>query len=120
MLNYQFLVFVRFCFRMLSLFRMGGGGQAKRPPTSVLFVTSIKVGISPQNVLSFILNPFLRFGENFKTILIASPKLLNMNQDHLPKNWFSWSNPCKIEVMITSLIEMLELPNFGHMTTSTI
>ena len=85
MLNYQFLVFVRFCFRMLSLFRMGGG-QAKRPPTSVLFVTSTKVGISPQNVLSFSLNPFLRFGENFKTILIASPKLLNMNQDHLPKN----------------------------------
>ena len=25
----------------------------------------------------------------------------------------------KIEVVITSLIEMLELPNFGHMNTST-
>ena len=32
----------------------------------------------------------------------------------------SWSNPCKIEVVITSLIEMLELPNLGHMTTSAI
>ena len=31
-----------------------------------------------------------------------------------------WSNLCKIEVMVTSLIEMLELPNFGHMIISTI
>ena len=28
--------------------------------------------------------------------------------------------PNKVEVMITSLIELLELPNFGHMTISTI
>ena len=28
--------------------------------------------------------------------------------------------PHKIKVMITPLIEMVELPNFGHMTTSTI
>ena len=34
----------------------------------------------------------------------------------LKKNGFFWSNPYKIEVMITSLIEMLELPNLGHMT----
>ena len=26
---------------------------------------------------------------------------------------FVWSNPYKIEVVITSLMEMLELPNFG-------
>ena len=31
-----------------------------------------------------------------------------------------FSNPYKIKVMITSLIEMLELPNFGLMTTSTV
>ena len=31
-----------------------------------------------------------------------------------------WSNPYKIEVMITSLIEMLEWPNFDHMTSSTV
>ena len=29
------------------------------------------------------------------------------------KIWFFWSNPYKIEVMITSLIERLELPNLG-------
>ena len=31
-----------------------------------------------------------------------------------------WSNPYKIEVMTTSLIEVLQSPNFGHMTTSTV
>ena len=36
------------------------------------------------------------------------------------KNCFFWPNPYKIEGMITSVIEMLELPNFGHMTTSIV
>ena len=31
-----------------------------------------------------------------------------------------WSNPYEIEVMLASLIEMLELPKSGHMITSTI
>ena len=38
----------------------------------------------------------------------------------LEKKCFFKSNPCNIDVMITSLIEIQELPNFGHMTTSTI
>ena len=50
----------------------------------------------------------------------GSPKLLNLNQDQPLKKRFSWSNPYKIEVMITSLMEMLELPHFGHMTISEI
>ena len=41
--------------------------------------------------------------------------LLNLNQEHPSKKWFFWPNPYKHEVMTTSLIEMLELPNFGHM-----
>ena len=36
------------------------------------------------------------------------------------KHCFFWSNPYKIEVMLTSLTEMLQLPHFCHMTTSTI
>ena len=35
------------------------------------------------------------------------------------KRRFYWSNPYKIEVVITSLIEMPQLPNFVHMNTST-
>ena len=35
--------------------------------------------------------------------------------------WFFWLNCYKIEVIIiTFLIEMLQLPNFGHMTTAII
>ena len=45
----------------------------------------------------------------------GSPKFLNLNQDHL-----LLSNPYKTEAMVTSLKEMLELPNFGHMIESTI
>ena len=51
----------------------------------------------------------------------ASPKLVNLEpRSLLTKLLFFLSNPYKIEVVITSLIEMLELPNFGHMIASTI
>ena len=60
--------------------------------------------------------------ENFKSKSIpsASPKLLNLNQEHPSKKLAFRSNPYKIEMMITSFIEVLELPNFGHMITSTV
>ena len=58
--------------------------------------------------------------QNFMTIPSASPQLLNLNQDHPSKKWFLWSNPYKFEVMITSLVKKLELPNFFHMATSTM
>ena len=98
---------------------MGGGGQ-KGPATSFSSVTSTNVGISPQNFLTFSFNPFDRLVWNFKFVPSASPKLLNLNQDHLWKKRFFWPNPYKIEVVITSLIQILELPNFGRMTTSII
>ena len=88
----------------------------KAPPTNFSPVTSANVRIGPQNFLTFSFNPFDRLVENFKFVPSGNPKLLNFNQDH-PS---FWSNPYKIDVMITSLIQMLELPNFGHMTTSTI
>ena len=50
----------------------------------------------------------------------ANPKLLNLNQDHSSKKQFFCSNHYKIEVMITPLIEVLELLNFGLMTASII
>ena len=50
----------------------------------------------------------------------ASPKLLKVNQEHPSKNGFFCSDPCKIKVMITFLIEIVELPNFGHMTRPTL
>ena len=72
---------------------------------------------------------------SFKRIWLAEPRqnpphhlppptsffpLLNFNQEQPSKNKFLWSNPYKIDVMITSHIEMLDLQKFDHMTTSTI
>ena len=99
----------------------GGGGETKRPVrTSFSPIPSTNVGISPQNFLTFSFNPFATLVQNFKLVPSASPKLLNLDQDHPSKKWFFWSNPYNIEVVITSLIEMLQLPNFGHMNMSTI
>ena len=81
-------------------------GGKKAPPTSFSLLTSTNIKISPQNFLTFSFKPF------------TSPKLLNLN--HPSEKWFFWSNPYKIEVMRTSLTETLELPNSGHMPTSTM
>ena len=106
---------------VLTLFRMGGeGGGQKGPPTSFFPVTSTNVGFGPQNFLTFSFNPFVTLVQNLKIVSSAHPKLLNLNQDHSSKKRFFCSNPYKIEVMITFLIEMVQLPNFGHMTTSII
>ena len=101
---------------------MGGGGGQKDPPPPTRFfhITSTNVRISPQNFLAISFNPFAHWCKIFKFVLSASPKLLNLNQDNPSKRRFFLSNPHKIEVVITSLIEMLQLPNFGHMNTSTI
>ena len=104
---------------LLNLFRMGERGQ-KGPLPSFSPVTSTNVGITSRNFLTFSFNPFFIIVENFKFAPSASPKLSNLNPDHPSKKQFFWSNSYKIEVMITSLIEMLELQKFGHMTTSTI
>ena len=58
--------------------------------------------------------------DNFKAITNASSNLLKSNQEHPLKKWFFCSNPYKSDVKITSPIEMLELPIFGHMTTCTM
>ena len=96
---------------LLTLFRLGGGQKAS--PTSFFPVTSANIGIGRQNFLTFTFDPFATLVLNFKAIPRASPKLLNLNQDHLWKKRFFWSNPFKIDVVITSLREMLELPNFN-------
>ena len=68
----------------LTLFRMGGEGK-KAPPTSFSPVTSTNVRFGPQNFLTFSFNPFVTLVQNFKFAPSASPKLLNLNQDHPSK-----------------------------------
>ena len=92
-------------------------GRQKAPPPIRFFpVTST----NPQNFLTYSFNPFSTLVSNFKAIPSTSPKLLNLNQERLQKSWFFKSNRYKIEVLITSFTEILGLPNFGHITTSTI
>ena len=64
----------------LTLFRMGG---TKRPSFSP--VTSTNVGIILQNFLTLSFNPFATLVENVKVVPCASPKLLNLNQEHPSK-----------------------------------
>ena len=91
---------------------MGGGQKA--------LYLSVFPQFSIKGFLTFNFNPFATLLQNFKAIPSVSSKLLNLNQKHPQKNCFFWLNPYKIEVMITCLIETLMLPNYGHMTTSTI
>ena len=67
----------------LTLFRMGWGKKA--PSTSFSPVTSTNVGFGPQNFLTFSFNLFATLVQNFKFVPSASPKLLNLNQDHPSK-----------------------------------
>ena len=60
----------------------GGGGRQKGPPTSFSPVTSTNVELSPQNFLTFSFNTFATVVQNLKLVPSASPKLLNLNQDH--------------------------------------
>ena len=64
---------------------MRGGGGKKAPPTSFSPVTSTNLGFGPQNFLTFSFDPFATLVQNFKFVPGASPKLLNLNLDHLSK-----------------------------------
>ena len=67
---------------------VGEVGGKKAPPTSFSPVTSTNVGVGPQNVLNFSFNSFTTLVQNFKFVPSASPKLLNLNQDHPSKKFF--------------------------------
>ena len=61
------------------------GGRQKSHPTCFSFATSTNVGFGPRNFLAFSFNPFTTLVQNVKFLPSASPKLLNLNQDHLSK-----------------------------------
>ena len=92
----------------LTLFRMGG---AKRAPYQFLAFKTFWL---------FVLTLLPHWCKISGFYLEPVPNYLTWTKTTRQKKRFFWSNPYKIEVMITSLIEMLELPNFGHMTASTI
>ena len=62
-----------------------GRAGKKAPTTSFSPVTFTNVGFGPQNFLAFSFNPFATLVQNVKFVPSASPKLLNLNQDHPSK-----------------------------------
>ena len=67
------------------------------------------VGISYQNILTFTFNTFTTLVcEISRSYLVPVPNYWTWNKITPPqKKWSFWSNPYKIEVKITCLIEML-------------
>ena len=89
------------------------------PTTRFCLVTSTNVPISTQNFPSFNFDLFATLLLNFNAIPCVSPTWLNLKQDHPSKKRFFWSQPYKTKIM-SSVIEMLDLPIFDHMTTFAI
>ena len=110
------------CWATLGGRRSWGHGKQKSP-LSVLHISplnSTNVGISLQIYLIFNVNPFsTHWCKISRPYLLAVPEYLIWTNATPQIKWFFWPNPFEIDVMITSLIELLELTNFGHMTTST-
>ena len=70
-------------------FRVGGGdGGYQKMSTNFSPAISRNVGISPQNCVIFSFEPFAILLKDFNAVPSASPKLLNLNQDHPSKKGF--------------------------------
>ena len=102
----------------LTLFRMRGRGAKKARFTSFSPAISTNVRINPQNFLNFSLTLLTDWCEISSFYLAPLPNDWAWSKT-TPEKRFFWWNPYKIEVMINSLLQMLEIPNFHHMTTST-
>ena len=87
----------------------------KRLTTSFPPVTSTNVGFSLQNVWLLVSNLLPHWSKTSRSYPV--PNYWTWTKSTPKKNWFFWSNPYKIDIMITSVIEMLELSNLGHMAT---
>ena len=104
----------------LWMFWINSVPPAKRPPTSFSTVTPINIGVRPKNfwlIVSTFL-PYLR--KISRRYLMPVPNYWPWTKSAPQKHCFFLWNPYKIEVMITSVMKKLELPNFGHMTTSSM
>ena len=82
-------------------------------------LNKIKHGIQNKDWL-LLLTLLLRWCKISSLFVVPIPNYWTWTKTTPQKKRFFLSNPYKTEVLITSLIEMLELPNFGHMSTSTI
>ena len=78
------MLFLKFEYHHEAIKSIQDGADQKDPLSVFPSVTYTNIGISQQNILTFSFNPFATLVQNFKAIPSASPKLLNLNQDHPP------------------------------------
>ena len=106
--------------KMLTLFRMGGGGGLKGPiPAFHLYLLRTQdLGLKTLWLLVLTLLP--HYCKISSLYLGPVPNYWTWTKTTPQKKLFFRSNPYKIEVMVTFLIEMPQLPNFGRMITSII
>ena len=76
---------------------------------------SPNTGISPKTFWLLVWAYFPHCCKVTKPNLCRNCKLLNLNQNHPSKNVFL-AKSLKIEILITSVMKMLELTTFGHLT----
>ena len=96
-----------------------GGGQ-KGTPIGLSFATSTNLGFSPKNIWLLVLLLLSHWGKISRPLIVPVPNYWIWTKTNSQKIGVFLLNLYNIEVMITSLIEMLELSNFGHMTTCTV
>ena len=114
-----FLVLLDFLNPIQDRVGRGAGGGRKAPPTSFSPVTST-YELVPKTFWLLVLTLLPHWYKTSRSYLVPVPNYWTSTDCTPQKHCLFWSNPYKIGVMITSVIEMLELPNFGHMITSTI
>ena len=100
----QFYYKLKFLEEILTLFRMEG---AKSPPTSFSTVTSLNVRIIPKTFWLLVLILLPHRCKILSPYLVPVPNYWTWTKTTPQKKWFFWSNPYKIELKISSLIEML-------------
>ena len=94
------------------------GGQPP-PPTGFSPVTFRKDRISTLNFLTFSFNFFCHTGVKCQGYTLCKSQIIEFKPNLPLKKVVLWSNPYKTRV-ISSLMEMLGLPDFVEMTASTI
>ena len=83
---------------------LNGGKGGKKVPYQFSPVTSSNVGINPTTFWFLILTLLPHWRKNLRPYLVPVPDNWPWIKTNPQEKWFFWSNPCKIKVMITSLI----------------
>ena len=100
--------------------RRGGGEGTAKPPYQFFSCNFYKRRNQPLKLSDFQFQPLCHTGVKFQGHTQCQSQIIELQLTAPLKKLFFLVNLYKIDVMITSLIEMLELPNFDHMINSTI